>query len=125
MSESDSELLARFAGERCEEAFTALVRRHLGLVHAAALRRVRSPQMAEDIAQSVFLDLAQSAHRLAPGTVLAAWLYQVTQRTAVDAIRRETRRQLREQTALEMNALESAPEDWTRIAPLLDEAMLA
>lgn len=125
MSESDSELLARFAGERCEQAFTTLVRRHLGLVRAAALRRVRSPQAAEDIAQSVFLDLAQRAHRLPPGTVLAAWLYQVTQRTAVDVIRRESRRQHREQAALEMNALESAPDDWTRIAPLLDDALQA
>jgi len=124
-SDSDSELLARFAAERCEDSFAELVRRHLGLVHAAALRRVGSPQMAEDIAQSVFLDLARHAGRLAPDTVLASWLYEVTRRTAVDAIRRETRRQQREQTASEMNLLHSTSADWLQLAPVLDDAMQA
>lgn len=60
-----------------------------------------------------------------PGPVLAAWLYQVTWRTAIDVVRPEARRQLREQVATEMNAMNPTPSDRTQIEPLLDEAMAA
>ena len=125
MSETDLELLGRYARDHAEDAFAEIVRRHLNLVYSAALRQVRSPHVAEDVAQSAFTDLARSAERLLPDTVLSAWLYQVTRRTAIDVIRREARRQLREQIALEMNAINSTTEDWAHIAPLLDDAMSA
>ncbi len=125
MSETDLELLQRYAHGRAEDAFTEIVRRHLGLVYSAARRQVRSPELAEEIAQSVFADLARQAARLAPDTILTAWLYQVTRRTAIDVVRRETRRQLRERLASEMNATTATADDWTRIEPLLDEAMNA
>lgn len=118
-------LLRRFARDGEEEAFAELVRRHLNLVHSAALRQIRSPQLAEDIAQSVFSDLARDATRLKPGTILAAWLYEVTRRTAIDVARREARRQLREQVAVEMNAMNSTSSDWAQVEPLLDDAMAA
>ena len=118
-------MLRRFARDGSEEAFSELVRRHLNLVHSAALRQVRSPQLAEEVAQSVFTDLARDAARLKPGTVLAAWLYQVTRRTAIDVVRREARRQLREQVAVEMNAMNSTSSDWVQVEPLLDDAMAA
>jgi len=79
----DLELLQQYTAEHSEAAFTALVRRHLDLVYSTALRHVRSPQLAEEVAQSVFIDLARSAPRLRPDTVLSAWLYQVAHRTAV------------------------------------------
>src|SRR5204863_2876362 len=108
-----------------EDAFAELVRRHVNLVYSAALRQVRSPQLAEEVSQSVFSDLAQNAHKLRSGTILTAWLYQVTRRTAIDVVRREARRQLREQIATEMNAMNATAADWTHIEPLLDEAMHA
>src|SRR6185295_6094339 len=107
------------------DAFTALVQRHLDLVYCAALRQVRSPELAEEVAQSVFTDLACNASRLKSDTVLTAWLYQVTRRTTIDVVRREARRQLREQIAFEMNAMNATADDWTQIEPLLDEAMHA
>src|SRR5882724_8962879 len=125
MSDTDLQLLARYTRGHAEDAFAEIVRRHLDLVHSAALRQVRSPQLAEEVAQSVFTDLAQNAKRLAPDTILTAWLYQVTRRTAIDVVRRESRRQLREQIATEMNAMNATAEDWTHIEPLLDEAMEA
>lgn len=125
MSDTDSELLARYTRHRAEDAFAELVRRHVALVHSAALRQVRSPQLAEEVAQSTFLKLAQHARQLAPDTILSAWLYQVTRREAIDVVRRETRRQLREQIATEMNAMNATAADWTHIEPLLDEAMHA
>jgi RNA polymerase sigma factor (sigma-70 family) len=122
---SDLELLQDYALNKSEESFAELVRRHLNLVYSAALRQVRSPQLAEEVAQSVFTDLARNAHRLAPDTILTAWLYQVTRRTAIDVVRREARRQSREQIASEMNAMNATAADWTHIEPFLDEAMHA
>jgi len=129
MTANDLDLLRQFSREHAQDAFTALVQRHVNLVYSAALRQVRSPQLAEEVAQSVFTDLAQNADKLAgePGDapVLTAWLYTVTRRTAVDVIRKESRRQLREQIAYEMNAMNADAADWNQIEPLLDDAMAA
>jgi RNA polymerase sigma factor (sigma-70 family) len=123
MSETDLQLLERYHRDHAEEAFAELVHRHINLVYSAALRQSRSPQLAEEISQSVFSDLARNAGKLKPNTILTAWMYQVTRRTAIDVIRQEARRQLREQIATEMNAMNASAEEWTQIAPLLDEAM--
>jgi RNA polymerase sigma factor (sigma-70 family) len=125
MSDGDLELLARYTRQQAEDAFTEIVRRHLDLVFSAALRQVRSPQLAEEVAQSAFTDLARQAHRLAPDPDLTAWLYQVTRRTAIDVVRREARRRLREHVACELNAMNATAADWTHIEPLLDDAMQA
>src|SRR5262245_22231894 len=125
MTASDLALLEQYTRHSSEEAFATLVRRHLDLVYSAALRHVKSPQLAEEIAQSVFADLARSAPKLRRNTLLTGWLYQVTRRTAVDMIRRESRRQARERLAQEMSAMTSNASDWTQIEPLLDEAMEA
>ena len=125
VTDSDLQLLARYTRDRAEDAFAEIVRRHLDLVHSAALRQVRSPQLAEEVAQSVFTDLARNAAKFKPDTIVTAWLYQVTRRTAIDVVRREARRQLREQIATEMNAMNATATDWTHIEPLLDEAMHA
>jgi RNA polymerase sigma factor (sigma-70 family) len=127
---SDLDLLRRFARENSQDAFGEIVRRHLNLVYSAALRQVRSPQLAEEIAQSVFADLARDADKISgtgvsPVSSLTPWLYSVTRRTAIDVIRKESRRQLREQIAYEMNAMNATANDWTQIAPLLDDAMVA
>jgi RNA polymerase sigma factor (sigma-70 family) len=125
MNETDGQLLARYAQTRAEDAFGRIVQRHVGLVYSAALRQIRSPQLGEEIAQNVFIKLARHAAQLAPDTVLTAWLYQVTHREAIDVGRREIRRQLREQIATEMNAVNATNADWTHVEPLLDEAMRA
>src|SRR5215471_21357697 len=122
MTESDLELLKQYARDAVEGAFAEVVRRHVNLVYSAALRQVRSPQLAEEISQSVFTDLARDAHKLKPDTVLTAWLYQVTRRTAIDVVRRESRRQARERLAVEMAAMNTAA-DWNSIEPLLEDAM--
>src|SRR3954463_7307794 len=99
MSDTDLELLARYARDHAEDAFAEIVRRHIDLVHSAALRQVRSSHLAEEVAQATFIKLASEAPRLGPNTILVAWLYQVTRHNAVDVVRREARRQAREQIA--------------------------
>src|SRR6187397_1309006 len=116
MNDTDLQLLARCAHDRAEDAFAALVRRHVNLVYSAALRQVRSPQLAEEVAQSVFADLARSGTGILPvneTNSLAPWLYTVTRRTAIDVIRKESRRRLREQIAVEMNAMNATANEWT------------
>ena len=122
---SDLDLLEKFRRENSQDAFGEIVRRHLNLVYSAALRQVRSPALAEEIAQSVFADLAHHAGKLRSDTILTAWLYAITRRTAIDAIRKESRRQLREQIAVEMNQMNATANEWTQIGPLLDDAMAA
>ena len=123
MNETDLELLTRYRERHAEDAFAELVRRHLDLVFSAALRQVRSPQLAEEVSQSVFTDLARQANQLAPDTILSAWLYAVARRTAIDVVRREARRQKREQLAMELSIMNADSANWSQIEPILDEAM--
>jgi RNA polymerase sigma factor (sigma-70 family) len=125
MAESDLELLEQYARHNSEEAFAMLVSRRLGMVYSAALRQVNSPQLAEEVAQSVFADLARKALKLKPGTLLTAWLYQVTRRTAIDVVRKESSRQARERMAAEMTDMKADSAEWGQLRPLLDEAMEA
>jgi DNA-directed RNA polymerase specialized sigma24 family protein len=74
MSDTDMELLSRYNRQHAEDDFAELVRRHLGLVYSAALRQVRSQQLAEEVTQSAFIDLARSAAKLKPDTILTASL---------------------------------------------------
>lgn len=123
MSGGDHDLLRQYARGGSQAAFAELVRRHVNLVYSSAYRQVRSSALAEEIAQSVFIDLARNASRIESTTPLVAWLHLVTRRTAIDTIRRESRRQVREQTAAEIAAMKSPPSDWSGIEPLLDEAI--
>ena len=45
----DLQLLARYVRQRSEDAFGEVVRRYVDLVHSAALRQVRSPELAEEV----------------------------------------------------------------------------
>ena len=123
MTANDHELLRQFTREQSQDAFTALVNRHLNLVYTAALRQVRSPELAKEVCQSVFTNLACNAAKLNPDTVLTAWLYQVTRHAAIDVVRREARRQAREQIAFQMSDMNDTTAAWTHVEPLLDEAM--
>jgi RNA polymerase sigma factor (sigma-70 family) len=87
---SDHDLLQRYARAGDQAAFTELVARHLNLVYSAARRQVHPPQLAEDITQSVFLDLARRARDFPSGQPLAPWLHVVTRRTAIDTLRCES-----------------------------------
>ena len=126
MNSPDHELLRRFAAERSEPAFTELVERHVGLVYSAALRQVGGDTgAAEDVAQSVFADLARKAAHLTGHTSLTGWLYTSTRYLAANARREELRRRQREQEAHMMDRLhrtDDAP-DWEELRPVLDEAM--
>jgi RNA polymerase sigma factor (sigma-70 family) len=121
---NDALLLRRYAEEGSETAFGELVERYINLVYSAAVRRLRDPQRAEDIAQIVFTALARKARTLPKDVLLSGWLYRHTCFVAAKVARTERRRQARERQALAMNVLNDDTEpDWEHLAPLLDDAM--
>ncbi len=118
----DITLLKQYAGGD-ESAFTALFERHVHLVYSAALRQVRNPSHAEEITQAVFILLARKAKSLSPRTVLSGWLYQAARLTTAGLIKREIRRQRREQEVYMQTLTEPDTSLWEQISPLLDDAM--
>jgi RNA polymerase sigma factor (sigma-70 family) len=121
----DFGLLREYAGRGSEEAFALLVKRQINLVYSVALRRVTVAAHAEEITQAVFVILARKAGSLRPGIILEGWLHETTRLTAMDFLRGERRRQLREQEAFMESTLHSQHdnETWAHLAPLLDEAI--
>jgi RNA polymerase sigma factor (sigma-70 family) len=119
---TDQQLLRDYAAHDSQAAFGELVRRHLDLVHSAALRMVVDRHLAEDVTQAVFIALARQADSLKDRAVLAGWLHRVTQNLAAKAVRTEVRRRAREHAAATMHT--PAPEAvWEQIAPHLDDAL--
>src|SRR6266850_1086377 len=121
----DEQLLQQYTRECSESAFGELVTRHIDLVYSAALRVVCGDSyLAQDVTQTVFIDLARKAWSLPRGVVLAGWLHRQTGYTAATAVRTERRRRIREQTAMEIRALDDNTEPpWERIAPHLDDGL--
>src|SRR5213594_961209 len=121
---TDQQLLRDYTERRSEAAFAELVRRHVDLVYSAALRMVRDPHLAEDVAQGAFVALAQNARQLTDRPVLSGWLHRTAQNLAANTIRSDVRRRAREQEAAAMNELFTAESDatWDSIAPHLDAA---
>src|SRR5258708_3708200 len=105
---SDAELLARFARNNSETAFSTLVQRYLNLVYSIALRQTGNPHAAEEITQAVFIILASKASSLGRNTVLPGWLYNAARLTALNWQRAEARRVRREQEAFKQTTLEES-----------------
>src|SRR5580698_8089692 len=120
----DMTLLREYARRNSEEAFAALVSRHVNLVYSVALRQVQDPSLAEEVTQAVFIILARKAESLGAKVILSGWLCRTARYASANALTIQRRRQQREQEAYMQSTLsESEPGAWTRIAPLLGGAM--
>src|SRR5215207_7028006 len=96
----DRELLRCYLDQNSETSFAELVQRYLGLVYSTALRRVGGDaQLAEDVAQKVFSDLARKAASLTERASLAGWLHVSAHVTSAAVVRSERRRKARETEA--------------------------
>jgi uncharacterized protein (TIGR03435 family) len=131
----DTTLLREYVERDSEEAFAALVTRHVNKVYSVALRLTGNPHSAEEITQAVFVILAKKSRQLGKRVILSGWLYQTARLTAVTFIRGGIRRARREQEAYMQTVLNENESDlsrrsdteadaiWKQFAPLLDAAM--
>ncbi len=119
------QLLAAYVEEGSETAFRELVSRYVNLVYTTALRLAGGDaHLAQDVVQTVFLQLAQNARKLSRESSLGGWLHRTTCNVASKAMRTERRRLERETQALLMNAQTQPTEArMETIAPILDEAI--
>ena len=117
--------LAEYVQTGSDAAFRELVTRYVDLVYSTALRLVGGDtHRAEDVAQTVFVNLARVARTLPHDVKLGGWLHRDTCFTASTVMRGERRRQSRERQAAEMNALQNNSDaDYSLVAPVLDEAI--
>ncbi len=125
---SDFEQLRQFARAGDQNAFRAIVRRHIDLVFATALRKAGDAGGAEEISQNVFSALARKAWQFAPDDSLPAWLHKTALLESKSWLRGELRRRRREQTAAELGTTMKTPDASTAgnaLIPLLDEALLS
>ena len=124
----DGVLLREYARTSSESAFAELVLRHIALVYSTALRGAAGDeQLAQDVSQSVFIDLARKAASLSNRSVLTGWLYTSTCFAVAKAVRSECRRRKHEQEAQAMQepiAGETHDPDWEQIGPVLNSVML-
>ncbi|WP_296667570.1 sigma-70 family RNA polymerase sigma factor [Demequina sp.] len=84
-----ADLLVR-AGRGDTAAFELLYNRLAGSVHGLAVRIVRDPQIAEDVAQEALVEVWRQAARFRPEQGSArSWVLTIAHRRAVDRVRTE------------------------------------
>ena len=99
---TDGELLEAYVARRDAAAFTALLRRHGGLVLNVCRGVLHNEHDAEDAYQAAFLILARKAASIRRLASVGGWLYQVAHNVALKAKaarRRDTERPVSEVSA--------------------------
>lgn len=124
---NDSELLRSYVYGNSGGAFAEIVRRNVALVHSCILRRVGGDsQLAEDITQKVFCDLARKAPALSKISSVSGWLYVSATLASAEIVRKERRRKARDFEASRIHAI-LAPDGtptsdaWNCVSDLIDE----
>jgi RNA polymerase sigma factor (sigma-70 family) len=125
---SDVLLLREYAEKGNEAAFREIVLRHTDLIYSAALRQVNSPDLAGDVAQRVFTDLARKcrsvSRTLNENASVLGWLYRSTRFAALNLLRDDRRRQAHERQIMEQfDSGSETTDEWDSVRPVLDEAM--
>ncbi len=123
---TDWALLRRYVESNSQDAFAALVSRHLSMVYTTCLRELRDASLAEDAAQSVFIILAAKASKLSARTNLAGWLFQTARFAAKNARTRQTRRERHELEAMRQSIqarTEHEDAAWGDAEPFINQAV--
>jgi RNA polymerase sigma factor (sigma-70 family) len=96
---TDAELVQRFAADRDEACFAALVQRHGPMVRSVCRNILRHEQDAEDAFQATFFVLARKAESMQQTPALGGWLFGVAHRIAMNVRSRTARRRERDRRA--------------------------
>jgi RNA polymerase sigma factor (sigma-70 family) len=122
---ASQQLLAEYVTNGSESAFRELVVRYLDLVFSTAVRLVGGDtHLAQDVAQTVFVDLARKACTLPRDVMVGGWLHRHTCFVASKIMRGERRRRFRERQAVAMNEQQDNSEaNLAQVTPILDEVI--
>jgi len=120
---TDRELLRRFAEERDESAFVALVCRHGPLVLGVCQRVLRRTADAEDAFQATFLALSRGAASTSWRESVAGWLHDVAWRTATKMKTGEARRRSHEARAGKPLSIVMPDASGDEVGAILDEEL--
>ncbi len=106
---TDADLMAALAAGDMN-ALGELVRRHQGKAFALALRTLGREDLAEDVAQDVFLRVHGAAGRYRPEAKFTTWLYRITFNRCLEVMRQRRRRTARQaEAAPEAQAVNATP----------------
>ena len=113
--------LVRRCGEGDETGFAALYDATSAKVYGLAVRVTRSPEIAAEVVQEVYLMAWQQSARFDPerGTVVA-WLCTLAHRRAVDRVRQVDRERNREQTYEDRRAGTPVDQTWQEVEQTMD-----
>lgn len=92
------------------EAYRRLLDSVTPYLRSLALRRLQSRGDAEDVVQEILLTVHSIRHTYDPARPFGPWLISIAQRRIVDALRRQGRRQSREQPLEAEHEALSAPD---------------
>jgi RNA polymerase sigma factor (sigma-70 family) len=121
-SDSDADLLRRFAQLRDASAFDQIVARHGPMVLGVCRRILRNASDTDDAFQAAFLLLAMRASKIRAPDLLGHWLYGVAARTALTARRSTARRAQREKRLMQfLTHRKTMPSDDADLRMTLDE----
>jgi RNA polymerase sigma-70 factor (ECF subfamily) len=89
MTQPSDEDLVRLCRGGDRKAFEALVERHQRTVYNVALRMVRDPDEAADVAQSAFVKVYENLGSFDERYKFFSWLYKITVHEALNAVQRK------------------------------------
>jgi RNA polymerase sigma factor (sigma-70 family) len=121
---TDGELLQRFAGQRDESAFTALMHRHGPMVLGVCQSILDDVHDAEDVFQATFLVLVRKSNAVTKPASVASWLHGVAYRLAMKARVEVARRRVHERQAVAMSKPTWSPQEeviWRDLRPVLHQ----
>jgi RNA polymerase sigma-70 factor, ECF subfamily len=85
-----ADLIERFkAGD--PDAVRVIYRDHVGAINTVARSIVHDRELAADVVQQTFVKAWRAARQFEGTRELAPWLYSIARRTAIDALRAETK----------------------------------
>ncbi len=121
---NDTECVRRYLKDHDQEAFRCLVERYSGMVYGVALRQTSQASLAEEAAQTVFIQLAKKAAALRNPASLASWLYRSAVLESLHLLRRRSReRKHRERLMEATRSPDEHADSWREVIPCLDIAL--
>jgi RNA polymerase sigma factor (sigma-70 family) len=121
LTQTDAQLLERFALCRDEPAFAALLARHGPMVLGVCRQLLPDSRDAEDAFQAAFLVLAGKAAWIQHRSLLGPWLYGVAWRVAVRLRGRSARQHQREQIGIDLATVPGDAPAWSEVRWVVHE----